>query len=235
MRTTTSTLAALAVLLMQSCTDAPEQQADATPLADTISETPAAPVFEPFDVLQIGHTVKDYAVWKKAFDADSSARTASGLEFRLIGRNMENENDLLIFLNVADVAKAKAFAADPRLKDVMEKNGVTSKPEFHYMHMVRFNPDAKEKTRVMITHRVKDFDAWLKVYDSEGPAARAAEGLYDRALAQEIDDPNLVHIVFDVKDVAQAKASIGSDTKKALMMSAGVEAPPTITFYTQAE
>jgi hypothetical protein len=179
--------------------------------------------------------VKDYAVWKKGFDTDSTARTASGLAFLAMGKNTDNANDLLIVMRAADVAKAKAFAADPRLKNVMEKYGVTSKPELNYWHVIRHTPDPNMKMWVTITHRVKDFDAWQKVFDNEGTAARAAEGLADDALARGIDDPNVVHIVFGVKDLAQAKASIGSDKKKALMMSAGVEGQPTIKFYTAAE
>lgn len=236
MRTLTTTLGAAALLMIQSCgTPQEEKPTDATPVAMPEPAAPAPPPFEPFDVVEIQHGVKDYAPWKKAFDADSTARNTNGLGFMVIGRKAENANDLAIYLKASDVAKAKSFANDPRLKDVMQKNGVVSKPSINYWHMIRFNPEAKEKTWVTITHRVKDFDAWLKVFDTEGTEARATEGLYDVALARGIDDPNIVHIVFDVKDVAQAQASIGSDTKKALMMSAGVKGPPTITFYTTAE
>ena len=91
------------------------------------------------------------------------------------------------------------------------------------------------KDRVMVTHRVKDFDAWVKVYDGEGKPTRASEGMVDRVLARGIDDPNIVHIVFAVTDMAKAKAAITSEAKKNLMMSAGVEGAPTIEFFEQAK
>jgi hypothetical protein len=113
----------------------------------------------------------------------------------------------------------------------MGKAGVTSKPTIQFFHVIRFDPEAKEKQWVMITHKVKDFDAWVKVYDGEGTAKRASEGMADAVLARGIDDPNLVQIVFDIKDMAKAKAALFSEEKKKLMTSAGVEGKPVITFY----
>lgn len=81
------------------------------------AQIPAAP----FDVLEITHTVKDFALWKKAFDADELNRKGSGLELIVMGRSAENPNTVNIVLHASDVAKAKAFTASPRLKEVMEK------------------------------------------------------------------------------------------------------------------
>ena len=59
--------------------------------------------------------------------------------------------------------------------------------------------------------------------------------MIDVALARDVNDPNNVHIVFDITDMAKAKAALNSDAKKQLMMSAGVEGKPTIEFYTTAD
>ena len=117
----------------------------------------------------------------------------------------------------------------------MEKGGVKSKPRFDFWKVIRMDPEAKEKQWILVTHKVKDFDAWLKVFDAEGSASRASQGLIDVALGQGIDDPNLVHIVFDTKDMAKAKASINSEEKKKLMQSAGVQGMPKIEYYNTAE
>jgi hypothetical protein len=220
-----------------SCNSATETKEE-EPVKAADSPTAAAPApapFTPFDVVEISHTVKDYSKWRPAFDADVVNRKANGMEDIVVGRNNDNPNNILIALKVADVAKAKAFSADPKLKEVMEKAGVVSKPAFDMFHVIRFNADSKEKQWVIITHKVKDFDAWLKVYDGEGTAQRASEGMVDVVLARGIDDPNLVHIVFDITDLAKAKAAITSEAKKQLMTSAGVEGKPTIEFYTTAE
>jgi len=194
------------------------------------AQIPAAP----FDVVEITHTVKDYALWKKAFDADELNRKGSGLNFIVIGRRNENPNNLTVVLHASDVAKAKTFSASPRLKEVMEKNGVVTKPEFNYYKVIRINPDSKETSWVQITYKVKDFDAWLKVFDGEA-AKRATQGLIDVVLARGIEDPNIVHMVFDITDMAKAKASVTSEEKNKLRVSAGMIGSPKIEFYNAAE
>jgi hypothetical protein len=188
-----------------------------------------------FDVVEIIHTVKDYAVWRPYFDTDSTIRNQSGLHTVAVAKNIDSTNNIFIVFKMDDLAKAKTFAADPRLKDVMQKAGVISKPNISFWHVIRMNPDSHEKQSVIITHRVKDFDAWVKVFDKEGKDARASQGLYDVVLLRGIEDPNMVQLVFDIKDLAQAKAAIYSDDKKKLMMSAGVQGKPTVAFYTDAD
>jgi len=222
-----------------SCNNNAEKKEDATKApADSTTSTTASPapaVFTPFDVMEISHKVKDYDKWRPLFNTDSTARRTSGMEDIVVGREIDNRNNVLIALKISDIQKAKDFGTDPRLKAVMEKGGVLSKPVIQFFHVIRFNPKSKEKQWVRVTHRVKDFDAWLKVFDNEGTENRASQGLIDVALGRGIDDPNIVALVFDIKDMTKAKASIFSEEKKKLMMSAGVEGKPDIKFYQTAE
>lgn len=195
------------------------------------AQIPAAP----FDVVEISQTVKDYALWKKAFDANEPMRKTSGLEFIVLGRSAENPNTVSIVLHVLDLSKAKAFETSPNLKELREKNGVISKPESNYYKVIRVNPDSKEKSWVVVTYKVKDFNAWLKVFDGEGTAKRATQGLIDVVLARGIDDPNIVHMVFDIKDMAKAKASVTSEEKNKLRISAGMNGSPKIEFFNEGE
>jgi hypothetical protein len=195
------------------------------------AQIPAAP----FDVVEISHTVKDFVTWKKGFDADEPMRKASGLELIVLGRSAENPNTVCIVLHASDVAKAKAFVANPRLKDLMEKNGVITKPEFNYYTVIKVNPDSKENSWVQVSYKIKDFDAWQKVFNANGTANRAAQGLIDVALARGIDDPNIIHIVFDITDMAKAKAWITSEETNKLRKSAGMVGSPKIEFFNVAE
>ncbi len=232
------TLASVITLAFFSCGgSATKSTGDTTKHDSSSSAKVAAPaaLAAPFDVAEITHTVKDYSTWRSAFDGDSTARKASGMQDITVGRGIDSANRLLVVLKISDVAKAKAFAADPRLKDAMAKGGVISKPDVEFFHVIRFNSNSKEKQWVIVTHKVKDFDAWVKVYDGEGPAKRASHGMVDVALARGIDDHNLVHIVFDITDMAKAKAAIFSDEKKKLMMSAGVIGAPVIQFYSDSQ
>jgi hypothetical protein len=184
----------------------------------------------PFDVVDVIHTVKDYAKWRPMFDADSVNRKAAGGEDLAVARNVDSANSILVAVKVTDMAKAKAMLGDPKMKATMEKAGVIGKPDIHFYHMIRMT-GSPSKQFVVVNHKVKDFNAWLKVFDSEGAAKRASEGFTDRALGRGIDDTTMVHLVFGVTDMAKAKAAISSDDKKKLMESAGVIGKPDIRFY----
>ncbi|MEO8414020.1 MAG: hypothetical protein ABI472_10185 [Ginsengibacter sp.] len=208
--------------------------ADTTSVSNT-SSTPAPGAFTPFDVAEITHSVKDYNKWRPVFNADSVNRKANGLEDIVVGRNMGDPNKILIALKVTDTAKAMAFAADPKLKEAMDKAGVISKPEFSLYHVIRYNPDSKEKQWVLVTHKVKDFDTWLKGFDAEGTATRATFGLVDVLLARGLHDSNMVHMVFDITDMPKAKARMNDPALKKIMTNAGVISAPKIEFYDSAE
>jgi hypothetical protein len=82
---------------------------------------------------------------------------------------------------------------------------------------------------------VKDFDAWLKVFDEECTAKRVSEGMIDLAIGRGIDNPNLAYIVFSINDLAKEKAAMESNEKKQTMMKSGVVGPPKIAVYNAAE
>ena len=200
--------------------------------AKAMDTTSAVAVFEPFQVIVIKHKVADYEKWRKGYDAHDSVRKAYGISHYMIGRGIDDPNTIVVINKFSDVQKAKEFSMLPNLKEAMKKAGVISKPEFYYYDVIR-NDDTQisERNRLKVTHRVKDFDAWLKVYDAEGTAKRMEEGLIDRGMARSIDDPNMVTLVFAVTDMEKAKASINSEAKKKLMMDAGVEGAPQMFFY----
>jgi hypothetical protein len=203
--------------------------------ADSSAKVVAAPAGPtlPMDVVTIYHTVKDYKVWRAAFDGDSARRKASGLSFVAVEQDAGKSNNVKIVLAASDLAKAKAFPSDPGLKAAMDKGGVISKPELKYWKIVRFNPENQKAldTRLEIVHKVKNFDAWLKVFDAEGSATRTANGMNDVALGRGIDDSTLVHIVFEITDLSKVKARLADPAFKKIMMDAGVVGKPTMTFY----
>ena len=192
----------------------------------------AMPEFKPFKVITIKHKVADYAKWRKEYDAHDSVRLAYGITHFVIGRGMDDPNTIIVIDKIKDVMKAKEFSAWPSLKEAMKKAGVMGKPEFGFYDVIR-NDDSKInlKDRLMVMHRVKDFDVWLKVYEAEGMTKRMEEGLIDRGMARSLDDPNMVTLVFAISDMKKAKTSINSEAKKKLMMDAGVEGAPQMFYY----
>ena len=214
-----------------SCKDSKKEKTEpeGAAIADTAS---AAAVFEPFKVIVIKHKVADYDKWRKEYDAHDSVRMAYSISHFVVGRGVDDANMIIVIDKFSDVLKAKEFSALPNLKEAMKKGGVVGKPEFFYYDVIRNDPtEITQKERLMVTHRVKDFDAWLKVYDAEGIVKRMEEGFIDRGMARSMDDPNMVALVFAVTDMKKAKTNINSEAKKKLMMDAGVEGTPEMFFY----
>ena len=238
MKTTFTMIALIAMFTFTSCKKESDKEVttEAT-VTDTI--TPAAEkvtVFEPFKVMAVTHIVKDFDVWKKSFDEHESMRNANGITLRSLGRDMKNPNKVLVFLKIDDLQKAKDFSVSSNLKEAMQKGGVISKPEVVYVDVIRFEESPAEfKDRLRVGHKVKDFDAWLKVYDTEGKKTRLANGLIDRSLSRNIDDPNMIYITFAVSDMAKAKARLDDPALKKIMTDGGVISKPVIDFYTSVE
>jgi len=185
----------------------------------------------PFNAVVIRHTVADYSVWKPLFDADSVNRNAAGLHLIGLARGIENQNDVEIPFMIEDVQKAKAFTTNPVLKDVMQKGGVTSAPSIVFIKVLRMSKEIQmpgDYAEVIL--KVKDYDSWIKVFDGEGAAMRAKDGLVDGVLARGIDDPNLVYLVFKITDLKQAKAAIMNPARKKLMQKSGVMGEPVVYY-----
>lgn len=198
---------------------------------------PKEEVMEPiptsnFNIVLFQHPVKDFDLWKPHYMAHDSVRQAYGLRQMTLGQGVEDPNMVLIALTADDVDKAKEFVMMPELKTVMDSAGVTGPPTIHYINIVRFDSaTVAMKDRVIIWHRVKDYDAWLKVFDNEGRKTRMEHGLVDRGLGRGVEDPNMVYISFGVTDMEKAKARSASEELKGLMTEAGVEGPPTAFWY----
>jgi hypothetical protein len=228
-------LSAIMLLTLVSCNnnEPPKEEtkttSEATPTTAKVTEPPA---FQPFTITLIQHKVKDFDKWLPQYEAHDSARKANGLTDVGVGRGLDNKNEVVITLKTDDIQKAKDFSASPGLKEAMQKGGVTGAPSISYITVIRDdNSTIEQKDRLLVSHHVKDFDTWLKAFDSEGKGTRAGYGLIDRGIARGIDDPNKVYVLFAVSDIAKAKARSGSPELKKLMTDAGVDGPPTITFF----
>lgn len=189
-----------------------------------------------FKLIMIQHPVSDFQSWLSVYNAHDSVRQSFGISNYAIGVGTDDPTMVVVFNKIKDEAKAKEFVALPALKEAMDQAGVTGNPTFQYMDVVRTDTTKiEQKDRLMIAHQVKNFDAWLKVFDDEGSAKRKENGLLDRGLARGLDNPNMVYIVFAIADKEKAKARINSDELKKTMMDAGVEGPPQFMYFSLPE
>ena len=79
-------------------------------------------------VVSVSHEVKDFATWKKGFDGDKAMRKKAGFKDLYVAQDIAKPNLIYIAFTAKDEASAKAFIANPKLKETMEKCGVISTP-----------------------------------------------------------------------------------------------------------
>jgi hypothetical protein len=80
---------------------------------------------------------------------------------------------------------------------------------------------------MIIHHRVRDYVTWRPFYD-EHEQARVAATITNGKVFRGADNPNDIVILFDVADLAKARAFGASEDLKIAMNRAGVIGPPTI-------
>lgn len=185
-----------------------------------------------FKSMVIKHPVKDFAKMKAVFMTKDSMMSANGFHPIGVARGLQDSNMVVVIGKIDDVAKAKAFATSPELKTAMDSATVSGPATIDYVDVVRNDDsDIPQMERMMVKHHVKDFGAWLKVYDKEGKDTRASFGMIDRALGRGVDDSNMVYVVFAVTDMAKATARGQSEELKKLMEEAGVDSAPEMFAY----
>jgi hypothetical protein len=80
-----------------------------------------------------------------------------------------------------------------------------------------------------VIHECKDFSVWKEAYDADAPR-RTAASLTEIHVLRDHDNPNLVALMFGVKDVGKAKAFASSPDLAATMKAAGIIGTPRLRF-----
>ena len=229
---------AAAALFLSSCNSGGDKKADEK-MGDSSTvnkETPPPPPPPgPSSIMIVRSKVANYAKWLPSYESHDSVRLSFGLHSYLICRGTEDSNTVMVAIIMDDVNKAKEMANSKELKERMKKSGVVGPPMIDFLQAVMNDTTAIQQTvRLMVRHKVKDWDAWKKVYDSH-KQARMDAGLTDRVLASSAGDNHNVTLVFAVSDMDKAKAFMNSQDLKDKMKEAGVEGPPDFFFYKVAK
>ena len=230
-----STFAA-SIFILSACNSGDDTKTeDTTATATTTTEVAPEPVTpaKPSNVMLMQFKVTDYAKWLAKYESKErdSIRGSYGLSNYVAGRGLDDPSKVVVILKMNDAKKAKELTASQGMKDRMKEAGVSSTPAFTYLEVVMDdNSSIPQTNRLMATHKVKDWDAWKKEFDSN-KQMRVDNGLIDRALGYSVDDKTQGLIVFAVTDMAKAKAFIQSAELKATMEKAGVLGKPNFFFY----
>lgn len=81
----------------------------------------------------VKHKVKDYAVWKDAFDGFREMRRKGGEKAWQVLHPESDPNSLLLVFEWDSLDNARKFMKSPELKTAMEKGGVSEAPEIHFL------------------------------------------------------------------------------------------------------
>jgi hypothetical protein len=230
--------AAIIMLMLFSCNSGSNSSTNATNTDSTMKDStaamtqapPATPA-TPATTMLITQKVANFAKWFPGYEAHDSARVADGLHNFVVGRGIKDSNMVLVALHVDDTAKAREFAMSPGLREAMKKAGVIGKPTIYYTINTFKDATTDPSTeRAIINFKVKDYDAWKKVFDSD-KQERMNAGITDRAIGQYIDDPHMVSLVMVIADMKKATDFMHTKELKHRMDSAGVVGAPDVFFY----
>ena len=79
------------------------------------------------------HKVKDYASWKVVFDSAVEMRRASGEKSWQIFHPDDDPNNIVVLFGWDNLENARAFLANPGLKEAMGKGGVLEPPTVYFL------------------------------------------------------------------------------------------------------
>ncbi len=82
----------------------------------------------------VRHKVKDYSVWKRAYDAHLPKRLEAGLTEKYLFRGANDTNEVIILFEAKDPGRAKTFSESPDFRETMEKAGVIDKPDIYFVN-----------------------------------------------------------------------------------------------------
>jgi len=83
--------------------------------------------------LLVRHKVKDFHEWKRVFESHKAAQRLGGLRIDKVMRNLYDENEVVLFFEVMDLAKARGFIASPEVHSTQEQAGVIDKPDIYFL------------------------------------------------------------------------------------------------------
>ena len=77
----------------------------------------------------VRHTVADYAAWREVYDGFDAERRGLGVTGDGVYQAVGDPNDVTVWHDFPSREAAESFAADPRLRDVMQQAGVQGQPD----------------------------------------------------------------------------------------------------------
>jgi hypothetical protein len=88
----------------------------------------------------------------------------------------------------------------------------------------------KTMAKLILSHKVSDYNTWKKSYDSD-KERRTANGVTEIAVGKKSDDPNMVYMIFDIKDIDNMNKMFSDPGLQKAMQEAGVMSKPEMVIF----
>jgi len=82
--------------------------------------------------LTVHFKVKDFNAWRTSYNGHEKNRVSAGITNGKVFRSADDQNDVVILMDVADVAKARTWLGSDEMKTTMEKSGVVGSPSIRF-------------------------------------------------------------------------------------------------------
>jgi hypothetical protein len=83
--------------------------------------------------LLVRHKVKEFHEWKRVFEAHKESQESGGLRIEKVMRNLYEPDEVFLFFEVIDLAKARSFVFSPEVSAAQAQAGVVDKPDIYFM------------------------------------------------------------------------------------------------------
>jgi hypothetical protein len=83
--------------------------------------------------LLVRHKVKEFQEWKRVFDTHKHAQMEAGLRVEKVMRNLYEPNEVFLFFEVTDLAKARGFVFGSEVPKAQDESGVVDKPDIYFL------------------------------------------------------------------------------------------------------
>lgn len=182
----------------------------------------------------IYHKVKDYGVWKKAFDDFLPQREKNGELSYEVGVLEDDPNTVYVFNTWKSPDHYKTFKEDQELKEIMNEAGVTEPPKFLLLNKLEGTKMMDNKITGIIYHEVEDYDKWKRVFDDfERTRKEFKEVSYEVGIIN--GNSNMIYVMNQWNTLQEYKTFVNNEKLKEAMNNAGVIGQPIFLVFNSKE
>jgi len=182
----------------------------------------------------IYHKVKDYGIWKKAFDDFLPQREKNGELSYEVGVLEDDPNTVYVFNTWKSKDHYKKFKEDQELKEKMNDAGVTEPPTFLLLNKLEGSTMVDDKITGIIYHEVEDYDKWKRAFDDfERTRKEFKEVSYEVGTIN--GDLKMVYVMNQWDNLQDYQVFVADAKLKEAMTNAGVIGKPIFLVFNPKE